>query len=107
MVGPAVAPTQLLAQLGKETLHLMACQRLPPRPILRVEEERSLLPHGLAREVAQPTILMESLYSTDVQGHVPRLGELGPLDRESAGLEVNVEVAQRQRFGDPQTRAGD
>jgi hypothetical protein len=107
VVRAAVAPAQLPAQLTEDAMDLAVAQWQPAPSASGTDEERGLLRGRPARQVAHPAIPPQGLHRAGVHGHLARLAELGAVDAQHSGLEVDIQVAQRKRLADAQTRSGD
>jgi len=93
-MGSPVAPAQLHAQFHEDVVHLTRAQRKALAVTSGADEEGRVVRSGYAREVAHPAIPAQGVHCARVHWYLTRLAELGLVDAQHPGLEIDVHVAQ-------------
>src|ERR1700754_307818 len=88
-------------------MHLTLAEWQTSSSTASADEEWVIFRRRSLGQVALQAIPAQSIHGARVRRNLARLAELGSTDGQHPVLEINVAVAQRQRFPDPQTRGGD
>ena len=70
VMSPAVVPSQLLAQAGEDTFHLVCAQRQSSPSPPRTDEERGGVLRRLTCQVTRPAVAAKRLHGTQMHRYL-------------------------------------
>ena len=90
MVGAAVDPAQLPAQLGEDAMHLAVAQGPAQQSSPAADEERASSSRESPARSRCRAVASQGVHRARMQRHLTGLAELGLADRQHAGLEIDI-----------------